>query len=332
MNFSPSDSGHDGVMNELLVDNGDITLSVEVSGDGPTLLCVHGWPELPHSWRHQVAHFSERGYKVAAMNVRGYGGSSAPAEIERYTLRELAGDVAAVAAALDDEPVVLLGHDWGAPIVYHAAIRHPDRVRAVAGMSVPHTPPFPVSLIDVLDQMFTDRFFYILSFQAPGVIESQFAVDMRDALKRVYFSSSGDAPRRAMLADAPRDAEFLSILLDPPDGPLSFMTDVDLDVYASTFERVGMVGAFNRYRALTADVEANADIMGANVDQPSCFIGGEFDVVRAMIPGSDAFADAGSGCSDFRGTTVIAGAGHWVQQEAPAEVNAALETFLATLP
>ena len=124
-------------MDEMLVDNGDITLRVEVTGDGPVVLCVHGWPELASSWHHQVDHLSGRGYRVAAMDVRGYGGSSAPAEIERYTLRELAGDVAAVAAALDDEPIVLVGHDWGAPIVWNAAIRHPDRVRAVAGLSVP---------------------------------------------------------------------------------------------------------------------------------------------------------------------------------------------------
>jgi pimeloyl-ACP methyl ester carboxylesterase len=318
-------------MNELVVGNGDITLRVEVTGDGPTILCVHGWPEAPHSWRHQVAHFSERGYQVAAMDVRGYGGSSAPAEIERYTLRELASDVAAVAGALDDEPVILLGHDWGAPIAWHTAIRHPDRVRAVAGMSVPHTPPMPLSLIDLFDQLYADRFFYMLAFQEPGLVESQFAVDTRAALKRVYFANSGDAPANSMLGDAPRDAEFLRVLPEPPAGPLSFMTDADLDVYASTFDRVGMVGAFNRYRALSLDVEASADIMGATVDQPACFIAGERDLVRSMIPGSDAFADPGSGCTDFRGSTIIPGAGHWVQQEAPGEVNAALDAFLATL-
>ncbi len=318
-------------MRELLVDNNDITLRVEVTGDGPTILCVHGWPELPHSWRHQVAHFSQRGYQVAAMDVRGYGGSSAPPEIERYTLKELAGDVAAVADALDDEPVILFGHDWGAPIAWHTAIRYPDRVQAVAGLSVPHTPPMPLSLIDLFDQLYADRFFYMLAFQEPGVVESQFAVDTRGALKRVYFGSSGDAPANSMLGDAPRDAPLLSVLPDPPDGPLSFMTDDDLDVYATTFERVGMVGAFNRYRALTLDVEANADIMGATVDHPSCFIAGERDLVRAIVPGVDSFADPGSGCTDFRGSTIIPGAGHWVQQEAPVETNAALDAFLAGL-
>src|SRR5690349_7179098 len=108
-------------MDELRVENGDITLRAEVTGDGPGVVCVHGWPELARSWRHQVAHLADRGFRVAALDVRGYGGSSAPAEIERYRLKELAGDVAAVAAALSDEPVVLLGHDWGAPIVWNTA-------------------------------------------------------------------------------------------------------------------------------------------------------------------------------------------------------------------
>jgi pimeloyl-ACP methyl ester carboxylesterase len=318
-------------MNEVLVDNGDITLRVEVTGDGPVILCVHGWPELAHSWRHQVAHFSDRGYTVAAMDVRGYGGSSAPPEVERYTLRELAGDVAAVAGALSDEPVVLVGHDWGAPIAWHTAIRHPERIRAVAGLSIPHLPPTPVSMREVFDQLYADRFFYILSFQEPGVVEAEFGADIRAALKRVYFGLSGDAPPGGLVLDAPRDVTLLSLLPDPPPGPLSFMSDADLDVYASTFEHVGMVGAFNRYRAVDADVDASADIVGASVDQPSCFVGGEFDACRALVPGVDLFADPGSGCTDFRGSTIVPGAGHWVQQEAPAEVNAVLEAFLAAL-
>jgi pimeloyl-ACP methyl ester carboxylesterase len=109
------------------------------------------------------------------------------------------------------------------------------------------------------------------------------------------------------------------------------MSDADLDAYVATFERVGMIGAFNRYRAGGFDVEADADIVGATVDQPACFIAGELDGVRNLIPGTDMFDDPGAGCTDFRGSTIIQGAGHWVQQEAPAETNAALDAFLATL-
>lgn len=316
---------------EIVVTNGDVDLRVEVTGEGPTILCVSGWPELPHSWRHQVAHFSERGYRVAALDVRGYGGSSAPADIARYTLRELAGDIAAVAAALGDEPVVLFGHDWGAPIVWNAAIRHPDRVRAVAGLSVPHTPPLPFSLLDIFDQLYADRFFYMLHFQEPGVVEAEFDGDMRAALKRVYFAISGDAPANSLLPDAPRGVPFLPLLPEPPDGPLSFISDADLDELAAVFTRTGLTGGFNRYRALGFDVDASSDIVGALVQQPSCFIGGEKDPVRAMIPGADSYADPGAGCADFRGTNIVPGAGHWVQQEDPAATNAALDTFLAGL-
>lgn len=311
---------------ERFIDNGDVTLRVEVSGDGPPILCVHGWPELPHSWRHQVEHFTRRGFSVAALDVRGYGASSSPPEVERYTLTELAADVAAVARALGDQ-VILFGHDWGAPIAWHAAIRHPEVVRAVAGLSVPFTPPGPVSLLDLFDQVYAGRFFYMLSFQAPGVVEAEFEADVRTALRRVYHAGSA-AATVSLLPDGPRDATLLSLLPDPPAGPLGFMSDGDLDHYVSVFERSGFRGAFNRYRAVALDPVATADIAGATVDRPACFVGGEHDLVRSMVPGLDLFADAGAGCTDFRGTTIVAGAGHWVQQEAPAEVNAALDVFV----
>jgi pimeloyl-ACP methyl ester carboxylesterase len=318
-------------MEELRVDNGDITLRVDVAGDGPTVLCVHGWPELAHSWRHQVGHLAARGHRVAAMDVRGYGGSSAPPEVERYTLEELASDVAAVAAALDDGPVVLIGHDWGAPIVWTTALRHPDRVRAVAGLSVPYTPPLPISLLDLFDQMFGDRFFYQLYFAEPGRAEADFAEDLRGALKKSFYGLSGDAPPGSWTPDGPRDAALLPLLPEPPAGPLSFLSDADLDAYTATFQRTGMTGAFNRYRAAPFDAASGAELTGATIDQPSCFIAGALDPVRHFFPDTDLYADPGAACTDFRGATLVDGAGHWVHQEAPDAVNAALDAFLGSL-
>ena len=318
-------------MEELKVTNGDITLRVEVTGDGPTVLCVSGWPELAGSWHNQVEYLSSHGYRVAALDVRGYGGSSVPTEVERYTLKQLTGDIAAVATALSDEPIVLVGHDWGAPIVWNTAIRHPDRVRAVAGLSVAHTPATGMSLIDVADQLYAGRFFYILYFIRPGEPEADFGADLRGALKRVYFALSGDAPLNCWLPDAPREAALLPLLPNPPDGPLSFITDADLDALAANFEHTGMIGAFNRYRALALDAAESVDIIGAPVTQPSCFIAGERDPVRAFIPGIDSYADPGAACTDFRGSTIVPGAGHWVHQERPAETNAVLLAFLQSL-
>jgi pimeloyl-ACP methyl ester carboxylesterase len=156
-------------------------------------------------------------------------------------------------------------------------------------------------------------------------------VDLRGSLKRVFYALSGDAPLNCWLADAPRDAALLPLLPEPPEGPLSFMSDTALDALAASFAHTGMVGAFNRYRASRLDAKDSADIADAVVTRPSCFIAGERDPVRTFVPGVDGYADAGAACSDFRGSTIIAGAGHWVHQERPDETNEALLAFLQSV-
>src|ERR1700688_477472 len=112
-------------------------LRVAVSGTGPLVLMVHGFPESWFSWRHQMPAIAAAGFTAAALDVRGYGGSDNPEPIEAYTISELAADIAAVIDALDPAGAVLIGHDWGAPQVYGAALIYPERVRAVVGLSVP---------------------------------------------------------------------------------------------------------------------------------------------------------------------------------------------------
>ena len=142
------------------------------------ILCVHGWPELWYSWRHQIDYFAEQGYQVVAMDVRGYGGSSKPEPIEAYTLSELASDVAGVAAQVSSESVILFGHDWGAPIVYATALLHPERIKAVAGLSVPFMPHGEESSLVMWEALYADRFFYQLYFQQEGVVEKEVEADL----------------------------------------------------------------------------------------------------------------------------------------------------------
>ena len=314
------------------VHRGDIALNVAVEGEGPLILCVHGWPELWYSWRHQMAHFAARGYRVAAMDVRGYGGSSKPHAIAAYTMREIAADVSAVIEALagPEGSAILFGHDWGAPIVWNTAVLHPGKVRAVAGLSVPFVPASPASLVDALRVMYAGRFFYQLYFQAEGVVEAEVEADMRTALRRIYYTISGNAPLNAWLAPKPADARLLDGMVDPDPFP-AWMSEADLQVYVSAFEAGGFRGPINRYRAQVLDPAELADIHGKPVTQPACFIGGGNDAVRAFVPGIDLYADPGANCLDYRGTTIIPGIGHWVQQEAPDAVNAALEAFVAAL-
>jgi pimeloyl-ACP methyl ester carboxylesterase len=138
----------EGILDFVTVQNGPIDLNVAVEGRGPLILCVHGFPELWYSWRHQIAHFSEHGYKVAALDVRGYARSSKPHEIATYSIRELASDVAAAIDQLGGGTAVLFGHDWGAPIVWNTALLYPDKIAAVAGLSVPYIPKGPVAFIE----------------------------------------------------------------------------------------------------------------------------------------------------------------------------------------
>jgi len=307
------------------IKNGDITLRVAVQGEGPLILCVHGWPELWYSWRHQMTYFSERGYRVAAMDVRGYGGSSKPVEISAYTLLELASDVAAVANALTDGPVILFGHDWGAPVAWTTTLLHPQKIRALALHSVPFRVATDVCLLDVFEAMYQDRFFYQLYFQEEGVAEAEFGGDMQAAMKIVYLALSD-----GLESDKPKDATFLEGANAPADYP-DWMSAADLQVYIDAHTEGGMRGPFNRYRAQRQDAIENTELRGKRIQQPTCFIAGSLDPVRHFIPGMDMYAIAGDECDDFRGTTIIDDVGHWVQQQAPEQTNAALDTFIKGL-
>ncbi len=318
-------------MRTLSVSNGPITLNVVVAGpetsDQLPILCVHGWPELAHSWRHQLAHFAAAGRTIAAMDVRGYGSSSKPEPISAYTLSALASDVAAVITALGGR-AILFGHDWGAPIVWNTALRHPDQVAAVAGLSVPFSPWGELRFLDVMRAMHAGKFFYQFYFQAEGVAEAELAADP-DALLKIYHALSGDAAYPGFGRKGP-DATLLQGVPLPDPKP-AWLPPEDLAVYKAAFAAGGWRGPINRYRAQDMDFDEAIGLRGLHIAQPAAFIAGTRDPVRYFAPGMDLYATAGAGCDDFRGTTLIEGAGHWVQQEAPAATNAALAAFLAGL-
>lgn len=315
------------------VTNADIELNVAVAGDGPLIMCVHGWPELWYSWRHQMNHFANQGWRVAALDVRGYGGSSKPHPVADYSLSKICGDVAAVIDELSDGPAVVLGHDWGAPIAWNTARFHPDQVRAVAGLSVPYRPVGPQSSIELWKAMYGEqgKFFYQLYFQDEGVAEAEFEADNARALRMIYYSACGEAAEdRGLIADKPAGSKMLEGLVDPDPLP-AWLTPDDLQVYADAFAQSGWRGPLNRYRAQGIDAEEWGSLPDGNIKQPAAFIGGALDPVRRFVPGMDMYADAGSHCDDYRGTSIIDGAGHWVQQEAPDATNAAIGAFLDSL-
>lgn len=314
---------------EKIATNG-VSLRCVVEGSGPLAIMVHGWPESWYSWRHQIDLVRDAGYRVVVPDVRGYGESDAPEAIEAYDMETMIGDVLGLIDHFGEEQAVLFGHDWGAPIVWNTTALHPQRVRAVAAMSVPYSPRGKMSSMALWRQLYPTRFFYQLYFQKPGVAEAEFEADIRTALRKIYYSGSGDAPNSMFKADKPRDARMLDDMPDPDIFP-SWLTESDLDYYAAQFEKNGFRGTLNRYRNQDRDWENLTALEGARITPPACFIAGSRDAVLRFVPGVDMVENMKRWVDDLRVCEIIDGAGHWIQQERPEKVNAALLKFLGTL-
>lgn len=307
-----------------------ISVRAAVEGSGPLVMMIHGWPELWYSWRDQIKTIAEAGYRVMAPDVRGYGGSDKPYPIEAYDMETLMADLIGLIDALGEEKAILIGHDWGAPICWNTAALHPERVAAVAGLSVPYRKRGNVPSIDIWRQLYKDKFFYQVYFQKEGIAEQEFEADVAVSLRKIYYSISGDALSLESWINRSPTSTLLEAFIDPDPFPL-WLTSVDLDYFVANFEVSGFRGPINRYRNQERDF-ANLPDMGVKpVHQPSCFVAGSKDVVRHFVPSMDPYADPGANCTDLRFSCIIEGAGHWVQQEAPGEVNEALLRFLKSL-
>jgi pimeloyl-ACP methyl ester carboxylesterase len=313
------------------IETNGITLRAAVEGDGPLVIMVHGFPEIWYSWRHQIRPLARAGYRVVALDVRGYGGSTKPQPVEAYAMTSLMADVIGVIDVFGEQTAILVGHDWGAPICWNTAALHADRVVAVAGLSVPYRKRGATSAIALWRRLYRDKFFYQLYFQEEGVAEAELEADVRTALRKFYYSVSGDAASLDGWLQRPPGGTLLQGMMDPDPFP-PWLTPEDLDYFVANFTAGGFRGALNRYRNQERDF-AELPLMGvAAVTQPSCFIAGSKDLVRHFVSGHDLYADVASHCTDLRFSRIIEGAGHWVQQEAPDEVTAALLEFLASLP
>jgi pimeloyl-ACP methyl ester carboxylesterase len=243
-------------------------------------------------------------------------------------MTEMVADYAGIVEGLGEENAIVVGHDWGAPMAYHCALMRPDRFRAVAGMSVPYTGRSAAPPLETMAKMFADSFFYIDYFQNVGVAEKELEADPRRSLKLILYSASGDAPPAPGFAGKPKNSGLLDGMNEPATLP-SWLTEADVDFYGNEFKRSGFRGGINRYRNMDRDWHELAHLEGAHIKQPSTFIAGAKDGVIAMNPAS--IETMKSMCDDLRGVTLIDGAGHWNQQERPAETNAALLSFVKGL-
>jgi pimeloyl-ACP methyl ester carboxylesterase len=308
---------------------GALRMRVATQGSGPLVLLCHGFPESWHSWRRQLAALAAAGYRAVAPDMRGYGGTDAPADPDEYTMLHHVGDMVALVQALGEKQAVIVGHDWGAPVAWHCALLRPDMFPAVAGLSVPYAPPAGIDLLGALARQGVTTF-YMQYFQTPGVAEAELEADVEATIRRITFSMSGDGPGRVIAGILAPGAGMLDATVEPAALP-AWLAAEDIAYVAGEFRRTGFRGGLNWYRSIRRTAELLAPWRGCAIAQPSLFItGSRDDVLR--FPGAQArLEQLPRVLTGLRGSHLIEGAGHWIQRERATAVNALLIDFLRGL-
>jgi pimeloyl-ACP methyl ester carboxylesterase len=311
-----------------------IGIHVTEQGEGPAVLFCHGFPETAHSWRHQLSGLAEAGYRAIAPDMRGYGETESPSAIDQYTLLHLVGDMIGLLDALGEPTAVIVGHDWGAPVAWHAALLRPDRIRGVVGLSVPFIPRGQVYTHPELPRS-DDAVFYQEYFQAPGIAEAELERDVRSTIRSLLYSLSGDAPvpeaalQAGHVGMVSRDG-LLGQMIDPTSLP-PWIPEFDVDAYVKQFSRTGFRGGLNWYRNIARNHELFAPFDGLKIAVPALFIAGDRDVVLAFRGMDGVIANLSHNAPVLREALILPGCGHWTQQERPKEVNSVLIGFLKNI-
>ena len=326
---------------QRMIESNSTRLNIAEQGDGPLVLLCHGFPESWYSWRHQIGALADAGFHAVAPDMRGFGKSDRPEPIDQYTIFHLVGDLVGLLDALKSSTAVIVGHDWGAAIAWHAARLRPDRFRAVAALSVPFRPRGPVPPTSAMPRT-ADSQFYQLYFQEPGVAEAEFERDPRVTVRTMLSGVSGEgiAARRAAAASGGAELNPGMVprgggMLRADDAPATlppWLSEADLDFYAAEFKRSGFRGPLNYYRNTDRNWELMAPFADVKVTVPALYVAGDHDMVGAF-PGTDQLlASMKNVVPALRGIKMLPGCGHWTQQERPGEVNAAIIEFVRSLP
>jgi pimeloyl-ACP methyl ester carboxylesterase len=323
------DSAMPGVTHRIIETNG-IRLHVAEQGEGPLVILCHGFPECWYSWRHQLGALAQAGFRVVAPDLRGYGRSDRPEEVEKYTLLHNVGDMVGLVDALGVKQAVIAGHDVGAPVAWQAALLRPDRFRGVIALGPPFRPRGfggsapPTTLMPRNE----NAVFYQLYLQTPEA-EAALGRDTRRAFRSQFYSLSGDMPRSAGGGFAGGMVPRQGFSLTEPASLPAWITESDIDVYVAEFTRSGFRGPLNWWRNVDRSWELMAAFEGATVSVPALYIAGDRDFVVSVF--QPFIAKQSMLVPKLRPTMMLPGCGHWTQQERAAEVSTAMIDFLRQL-
>ena len=318
-----------------VVESNGINIRLAMMGEGPLVIFCHGWPESWYSYRYQLPAVADAGFKAVAYDVRGYGESDKPHEIEAYSMRNMTNDVIGIIDALDYDTAITIGHDWGGPIALNTAALNEDRITATGTLSVPFNSRGPMPTLDLWKEIYKDRFFYQLYFQKEGIAEEEFESDLTRALFMTYTNSDGrgmkfnfEKGQSGLVPEKTKDSTFLEGMEVFEDFPDWFSKE-DLDYFVSQFEISGLRGPFNRYRAQNIDWHEIPELEGKILEQPAFFVTGTLDPVNFFVPSDQSLTDRiKPNYKNLLFAEELEGIGHWTQQEAPEEVNNFILNFL----
>jgi pimeloyl-ACP methyl ester carboxylesterase len=291
--------------------------------DGVPVVFLHGWPELSYSWRWQLEALEKAGVWAIAPDQRGYGASDRPETVEDYDIEHLTGDLVALLDHLGVDKGLFVGHDWGGIVLWQMGVRHKDRVAGLIGLNTPFMLRPPVDPIAIFRARMGEEM-YIVHFQKKGEADAILDAKVRNVFSMfmrrpvpggaVAAGFSSEKSGEESVFPLVRMVEAYDPAVDPRE---TFLTDDEMEVFVSTFERTGFTGGINWYRNFTRNWERSEGLPDRIDDVPSLMICAERDDV---LPPSAA-EHMPQFINDLEMTTVE-GSGHWTQQEKPEAVNA----------
>jgi pimeloyl-ACP methyl ester carboxylesterase len=316
----------DGKIEHRFAEINGIRMHYAEAGTGPLVLLCHGFPESWYAWRHQLPALAEQGYRVIAPDLRGYGQTDRPETLEAYDILQLTGDLVRLVNALHAVSAVVVGHDWGAVLAFHAALLRPDLFRGVALLSVPYVPRRTMNQTQWEQQKYPGKLFYQAMLRSPQA-EAYLQSDIRGRLLSSFWTLSGDArpeDRWKPARDLSAPAEIPSFNSLPP-----WLEEADLDFLEAEFRRTGFTGGLNYYRNMDRNWALTPFLDGAKLLQRTLFLAGAKDPVLEFL--HDEVEALDINVPNLWKHILIRGAGHWVQQERPDKVNEVLIQFLEEL-
>ncbi|KAJ7341361.1 hypothetical protein JRQ81_005369 [Phrynocephalus forsythii] len=293
-------------------------------GSGPVVCLCHGFPESWLSWRYQIPALADAGFRAIALEMKGYGDSTAPPDIKEYSQEEICKDLVVFLDKMGISQATFVGHDWGGVTVWNMALFYPERVKAVAGLNTPYRPSSPG--MDVMKLIEANPVFdYQLYFQEPGVAEAELEKDLSRFLKLMVRSVRKEDRLEGASLDVTsvraRGGLLVGLPEDPP--PSSLLPGPVLQYYVQQFKKSGLRGPLNWYRNMQANWDWDASARGWKIRVPALMVtAGQDKVLRPEMSRrmEEWIPELSRGHIDH--------CGHFTQMDRPAALNQILIQWL----